>query len=215
MINKITRNQLSDMFQSIADIMADKEEELCKRDAQLGDGDLGLTMKKGFGALPKIVQGLESPELSKTIMKAAMLMSSLIPSTMGFLMSSGLMEAGKSLSEKSFIDADGLVQFLVGYWNGIVKRGKCSVGERTVLDSMDAAAKAAQEELKKNPDSSLLQIAIAAEKGAKAGVERTKFMVPKYGKAAVHKEACKGIEDQGAVAGLYVVSAIRNYIETT
>lgn len=149
MINKITRNQLSDMFQSIADIMADKEEELCKRDAQLGDGDLGLTMKKGFGALPKIVQGLESPELSKTIMKAAMLMSSLIPSTMGFLMSSGLMEAGKSLSEKSFIDADGLVQFLVGYGNGIVKRGKCSVGERTVLDSMDAAAKAAQEELKK------------------------------------------------------------------
>ena len=46
-------HELPAFFQGAADIFAEKKEELCEMDANMGDGDLGLTMEKGFGALPQ------------------------------------------------------------------------------------------------------------------------------------------------------------------
>ena len=53
----------------------------------------------------------------------------------------------------------------------------------------------------------------AAVEGARKGVEATKDMVPKYGKAAVFAAKAKGVEDQGAVAGLCVMEGLRRYFD--
>ena len=52
----------------------------------------------------------------------------------------------------------------------------------------------------------------AALEGAKKGVEATKDMVPKYGKAAVHANVAKGVADQGATAGMILVQGLADYI---
>ena len=49
-------HELPAFFQGAADIFAEKKEELCEMDANMGDGDLGLTMEKGFGALPQLIR---------------------------------------------------------------------------------------------------------------------------------------------------------------
>lgn len=70
-------------------------------DARMGDGDLGLTMQKGFGALPRLMRENEvEGDIGKTLMKAGMKMAGLVPSTMGTLMSSGIMEGGKALAKR-------------------------------------------------------------------------------------------------------------------
>lgn len=212
-MDKITRADLPAFLESAAKMMAEKSEELGEMDARLGDGDLGLTMKKGFGALPEIAQGQTEPDLGKALAKTAMKMSSIIPSTMGFLMSSGLMSGGKAIAGCDAMGAKEYAAFLRGYCNGIITRGKCAPGDRTVLDAMDGAANAAEALLKDKPEASLSEVAEAAQKGAEAGTEATKDMEPKYGKAAVHKDAAKGIPDQGACAGLYLVTAFRQFID--
>lgn len=203
---------LPDMFESVGQKMAEMAEELCAMDAKMGDGDLGLTMKKGYGALPQVLRDLEEEELSKKLMKGGMKMSSIVPSTMGTLMSSGIMQGGKALAGKSEIDAAGYCDFLKGFCDGLIKRGKCARGDRTVLDAFGPAADAAAAALAANPDLTLAEAAQAALEGAKAGVEATRDMVPKFGKAAVHKDAAVGTVDQGAVAGCCVVEAFCNYI---
>ena len=50
-----------------------------------------------------------------------------------------------------------------------------------------------------------------AYEGADEGVEATKDMLPKFGKAAVHAAKAKGVADQGALAGYYMLLGLKNY----
>ena len=97
-MEKFTTEQLPELFAGVASMFAEKKEELCDMDAKMGDGDLGLTMDKGYGALPQLIkENTEPGDIGKTLMKAGMKMAGLVPSTMGTLMSSGVMEGGKAL----------------------------------------------------------------------------------------------------------------------
>lgn len=209
-MTEITIGDLQAWFSAIGKVMAEHADELCEMDARMGDGDLGLTMKKGFNAMPEILGGIDEADLGKKLMKAGMKMASVVPSTMGTLMASGVMTGGKELAGKTSIDAAGLLIFLKGYAAGIAKRGKCTRGERTVLDAVGAAADKLEAAL--TPDMTLEQAAEIALEGAKEGVEATRTMEPKYGKAAVHKAAAAGQLDQGACAGMYMVQGCRDFI---
>ena len=209
-MNAVTIEMLPELFQSVADIMTENAERLCEMDASMGDGDLGLTMKKGFCALPDIIAEQDEPDLGKRLAKAGMKMSSVVPSTMGTLMSSGIMTGGKALAGRDAIGAPELAAFLRGFAEGIIKRGKCSVGQRTVLDAISPAADAAEKAA--GEGKGLAETAEAALSGAKAGVSDTKQMTPVFGKAAVFSAKAIGLEDQGAVAGALFVEGLKNFL---
>ena len=191
--------------------MAENADRLCAMDANMGDGDLGLTMKKGFGALPGLIADIDEADMGKRLAKAGMKMSSVVPSTMGTLMSSGVMEGGKRLSGCEAIGPAEFASFLEGYAAGIQKRGKCQRGDRTVLDAIGPAADAAAQAAAQ-PGATLASVAEAAVRGADEGVTATRDMTPKFGKAAVFAARAAGVEDQGAVAGQLVVRGLANYI---
>lgn len=199
------------VMEAVAQVMTEQADHLCEMDARMGDGDLGLTMKKGYCALPEIYAGLEEADMGKRLSKAGMKMSSVVPSTMGTLMSSGWMEGGKRLVGKEEVDASAFAAFLRGFADGIAKRGKCVPGERTVLDAISPAADAAEQAAASG--SGLEVTAAAALEGAKRGLEATKEMTPKYGKAAVFAAKALGTEDQGATAGMLLVQGLYNGIQ--
>ncbi len=212
-MNTITCTQLPALFQAVSLIFNEKKIELCDMDAKVGDGDLGLTMSKGFSALPALLQAnRQDDDVGKTLMKAALKMSSVVPSTMGTLMSSGIMEGGKTLKGAKEIDATGLSAYLTGFAVGIRNRGKCERGNRTILDAVGAAADKAAELLANNPAANLTDIINAAVLGADEGVEATKNMTPVFGKSAVFAAKAIGTPDQGAVAGRYMLIGMQNYI---
>lgn len=206
----VSDEQLAHAFGGAAEIFAEKKEELCEMDARMGDGDLGLTMQKGFGALPGLLRENSVPgNIGKTLMKAGMEMAGLVPSTMGTLMASGIMEGGKAVGAVAQLGPKELSAFLTGFAAGIQKRGKCELGDRTLLDAMDAGAKSAAQALAGGKDmAGMMQ---AAVQGAEVGVEATKSMLPKFGKAAVFSAKAKGIPDQGAVAGKYFLEGMARY----
>lgn len=212
-MDKILFEQVPDLFSCVGTLFIEKKEELCEMDARLGDGDLGLTMSKGYGSLPDLMRAEAAGaggDIGKLLMKAGMKMSSLVPSTMGFLMSTGIMEGGKALKGKTELDASGLAAYLTGFAAGIQKRGKCEAGQRTIYDSILPAAQEASAAAASG--ASLEEVMKAALEGSKKGVEATKDMVPVFGKAAVHAAQCVGVEDQGAVAGYYKILGLSNYI---
>lgn len=211
-MNTITCEQLPALFQGVAAVFAEKKEELCEMDAQMGDGDLGLTMDKGYGALPSLLQeNMEVGDVGRTLMKAGMKMSSVVPSTMGTLMSSGIMEGGKALKGKAELGAAELAAYLTAFAAGIQKRGKCQLGDRTILDAVDPAARAAERAAAEGGD--LAAVLNAACEGAAQGVEDTKSMTPKFGKAAVFAAKAAGVPDQGAVAGACMLDGLKRGLE--
>ena len=210
-MEKFTTEQLPELFAGVASMFAEKKEELCEMDAKMGDGDLGLTMDKGYGALPQLIKENSEPgDIGKTLMKAGMKMAGLVPSTMGTLMSSGVMEGGKALKGKTEFGAEELSVYLTAFAAGIKKRGKCELGDRTILDSVDAGAQSAAEAAAAG--TTMEEVIEAACQGAAAGVEATKDMVPKFGKAAVFAAKAAGVADQGAVAGMYMIQGLKRGI---
>lgn len=211
-MDRVTGKELPELFEAIAAKFEENADMLCEMDSKMGDGDLGLTMRKGFGGLPEIIRTMDEENFSKKLRKAGMEMTDLVPSTMGMLMGTGISFGGKSLGEKSELDGEGLTLFLEGFCAGIVKRGKCAEGDRTVLDCFAPAAKKARALLEEKKDASLKMVCEAALEGAKEGVEATKNMAPKFGKAAVHANIAQGVADQGAVAGLIMIEGMADYI---
>ena len=210
-MEKIGIENLPGLFEAVARIFAEKKDELCDMDAKMGDGDLGLTMERGFSAMPDLIkENTEDGNIGKTLFKAGSRMAALVPSTMGTLMASGIMEGGKRLNGEKEIDAAKFALFLRGYADGIKKRGKCEVGDRTVLDAIDRAASKAEEKV--SGGALLTETAAAAKEGAEEGCEATKDMKPKFGKAAVHEAASIGVCDQGATVGKYLLEAVYSFI---
>ncbi|WP_032092642.1 DAK2 domain-containing protein [Necropsobacter rosorum] len=211
-MEKITIEQLPQLFEAIADQFAKNADILCQMDSRMGDGDLGLTMKKGFGGLPAIFRRINETDLAKKIQYAGIELTDLVPSTMGMLMGTGISYAGKALSGKTELDAQSIPLFLHGFCEGIIKRGKCHRGDRTVLDSLGQAADESKKYISEKLGASLKEVCLAALEGAKKGVEATKTMKPKFGKAAVYANIAEGIADQGAVAGLVMIQGITDYV---
>lgn len=203
---------LDHIFQKVAEKFIEKRNELCEMDAFMGDGDLGITMAKGFGALPQIIQeeNTVTDDLGKILMKSGMKMSNIVPSTMGTLMSSGLIEGGKRIKGKTVLDEEGLVLFLEGFSIGIERRGKCQIGDRTVLDAINEATIKAKMAFAEGKN--IGEIAEAGFIGAEEGVKKTRNMIPKFGKAAIHITKAKELPDQGALAGKYLIEGIMNGI---
>lgn len=209
-MGRIMYHELPALFQGVADIFEEKKDELCEMDAKMGDGDLGLTMKKGFGALPRLIrENGEEGNMGKTLAKAGVKMAGLVPSTMGTLMSSGIMEGGKALAGKGEMGPEELSEFIAGFARGIERRGKCRLGDCTVLDAVDAGAKKARETC--TAGGNMDAVIRAAVDGARGGVEATRNMTPKYGKAAVFSAKAAGVPDQGAVAGQYFLEGMARY----
>ena len=206
----ISYGQLPDFLKGAAELFAEKKDELCEMDAAMGDGDLGLTMQKGFGALPALLaENGEPGSIGKTLVRAGMKMAGLVPSTMGTLMASGIMEGGKAVGDTEQLGAAELAAFLQGFAAGIQKRGKCSPGDRTILDAAAPAAASAQAAHAAGQD--VRQVLHAAVLGAQDGVEATRQMLPKFGKAAVFQAKAIGTPDQGAVAFLYFLQGLERF----
>ena len=209
-MERITCHELTGSLSGCGGYLRGEKGRALRDGCQNGDGDLGLTMQKGFGALPQLIRDNEAEgDIGKTLMKAGMKMAALVPSTMGTLMSSGIMEGGKAIGKKGEMGPGELADFLAGFARGIAHRGKCQLGDRTILDAVDAGARKAQEACAEGADMGAM-LRRAAE-GAKEGVKATEDMLPKYGKAAVFSAKAKGVPDQGAVAGQYFLEGLGRY----
>ena len=140
----MTRELVVKFINNIAAVMAENKEYLIELDAFCGDGDLGLTMSKGFAEAARIANESEETDLGKLFLAMSKGMANIVPSTMGTLMASGLMKAAKALKGKTEMTTEDLAVFCECYYAGPQERGKANPGERTLLDSLKPAADAAR-----------------------------------------------------------------------
>ena len=96
-----TRDNLLGWLSRASALMEENKQYLCDLDAALGDGDLGLTMSLGFAEIKNFVESSAESDLGKLIAQAGMSMAKKVPSSMGTLVASGFMNAGKSCKGKT------------------------------------------------------------------------------------------------------------------
>ncbi len=197
-------------FHQLQKIMMENKEYLIDLDSIVGDGDLGLTMSDGFKAAYDSIKDSEEDDIGKLLYFAGKSMASAVPSTMGTLMASGLMQAGKGLKGKINFDEKDMITIFKEYKEGVANRGKAKIGEKTFLDGLAPAIDAMEKALLDGGDMS--ELAKAGVNGAKQGLKDTTNMVAVHGRAATRGEASRTLEDPGAaVAVLMMVAFSKTY----
>ena len=179
------------LLKEISDIMAENRDHLIEMDSIVGDGDLGLTMGDGFKAADGSVT-----DAGKLLYQAGKAMASAVPSTMGTLMASGLMQAGKVLKGTETLENADVAKIFEAYEAGVANRGKAKVGEKTFIDGIHPAVESLNAAAAEG--SSLEEMAAGAVKAAEDGFKNTTTMIAVHGRAATRGEASRSLEDPGA-----------------
>ncbi|HHW02631.1 MAG TPA: dihydroxyacetone kinase subunit L [Thermoanaerobacterales bacterium] len=208
-MEKLTISEVKQIFGEIKKVIDDNKEFLIKLDAAMGDGDLGLTMTAGFDAIVKEIKNTSDNDMGNVIAKMGMVMSNVAPSTLGTLLATAMMRAGKIVKGYAEIGLKEIVDMGNAAINGIKQRGKSEVGDKTILDSLYPAIVELDKAVKDN-----LTLDVAFEKAfkaAKEGFKKTESMVSKHGRAAYYGEKSIGHPDSGAAVGMLIFEGIYNF----
>jgi dihydroxyacetone kinase-like protein len=130
----------------IATILAhldDTHARLTELDGQIGDGDLGITLLKAFRELDRVAPGLPE-DVGQAFMAMAQAVAKVSSSSFGTLLATSLMTGAKATKGETAVEWTRLPDLLIAAREAMSARGKANLGDKTVLDPLQAAAEAAQ-----------------------------------------------------------------------
>ncbi|RBW68198.1 dihydroxyacetone kinase subunit DhaL [Bacillus taeanensis] len=208
----LTIDDIKNILSKISEIMDENKDYLCKLDGALGDGDIGLTMSKGFKAIKNHLPNVPEEDIGVLLMQSGLEMANAAASTMGTLVATALMRSGKISQGKTELTLEDLSTAVKAMVDGIRERGKAEVGDKTILDSLHPAY-AAIENANKN-GSSLEEAITEAYKAAEEGMTNTKQMQSQHGRAGRYLEKSIGHQDPGATVGALFFRGFSDYINT-
>ena len=206
----ITKDIILDVLIEIAKTMEDEKGYLIELDQQNGDGDLGISMSAGFNAAVNAFKDDSGKDIGLGLLKAAMAFNEKAPSSLGTILSFGLMAMGKTFKGKQELTREELVLGFSKFNEEIMSKGGAKPGEKTIVDTLVPVEKFIRENLGKISDNELIK---ESEKIAKEGSDSTRNMKSVHGRAAYYAEKSIGVLDGGSYAGYLVFKALNNYLK--
>jgi len=177
-------------------------DELNLLDARLGDGDLGVTMLRGAHALAAELPSLPE-DIGMALLKCAGAFTRISGSTYGTLLATGLMSAAKATKGRTQVPFIEISSLMGGALQAMSKRSGAQLGEKTVLDAIEAA-RVATEGL---DDPSTL--VAAAERAIGQCLGQFRNQPARQGRARIFLEKSVGIDDPGMVAFQRMVEGLK------
>lgn len=204
----LTLEQAEEMALKIADKIIASEPLLSQADRDLGDGDHGLGMARGFTALQKEVSDHEFANLRDLYQTAGTALLSTMGGASGVVFGSLFLAGGKTMHGAEFFGSHELSHLLNQSLKDVMSRGGAKPGDKTMIDALHPAAEAAKANIDKPLSESIKAVAAAAE----AGKEASKDMIATMGRAKTLGEKTLGLPDAGAISVTIILKTMEEYI---
>ena len=181
-------------------------------DQAVGDGDMGITMGKigvalqAYAAETPVDDAPGAGDIGKWLAQAGMTANRAGPSTMGTLLATALMRAGKEVRGKSELTPDDLATMFRAAAEGMQERGKAKLGDKTILDAIFPAADAFAAAVADH--ASLAAAGGIAVDEAAAGRDAVTPLRSRIGRAGWVGERTEGKVDPGCAMLVMVLEAI-------
>lgn len=189
-----------------AEVVTAHREELIELDRQIGDGDHGENMFRGFTAVVGKLDAL--PEPPATVGDVLKLVATTLMSTVGGaagpLYGTAYLRAAK-VCDVAELDPAAVVGLIEAALEGIVARGKATTGEKTMVDAWTPALDAARAAADSGADGAA--VLVAAADAAEAGALATVPMQATKGRASYLGERSIGHQDPGATSTALLLRA--------
>ena len=176
--------------------------ELNALDGKLGDGDLGATLQK-CSANVRAASATMPDDLGGVLKACAMACTKASGSSFGTLLAVAFLTSTKVVGDRQDLAWEDLSGLLADVLKALSARGGASLGDKTVLDTLDAVIKAIEGE--SDPAVQHQKATAAVE----ATLEAFRGKPNKIGRARMFAEQSIGQDDPGMVAFRHMLASLR------
>lgn len=187
-----TATDVATAIRAAAAVVAAHRDELVQLDRAIGDGDHGENLKRGFTA---VVAALDqsTPDTPGAVLKlVATTLISKVGGAAGPLYGTAFLRAATSVGAAPMLGAAEVSAALEAALGGVVARGRAEPGDKTMVDALEPAVKAAA------GHETVAAVLAAAAAAAEIGAESTIPLVARKGRASYLGERSAGHLDPGA-----------------
>ena len=197
----ITTDSIKTAVTKIAQLMEESADELNAADGLLGDGDLGITMVRGFREIIEVRDSLPD-DVGMALFQCAKAFTKSSGSSYGTLLATGLMSVAKKKKGQQEIQVEEISALLDDALDAMKQRGKAELGDKTVLDVIAASSQAAKDQ---SDGSSVL---IAINDAVTSTIDEFRSRQSKIGRARIFSEKSIGLDDPGMLAFRKMLEAL-------
>ena len=194
----VSYGQVSDWIRAFAATVAENKEYLTELDSAIGDADHGINMNRGMQAVLGKMDAGESADIGTLLKTVGMTLVSTVGGAGGPLYGTLFLQMGTSAAGKSGLSGDDWAAALAAGVEGVQRRGKAELGDKTMIDALVPAVEAVRSALAggSNLDEALRRSAEAAQEGMTATIP----LVARKGRASYLGERSANHQDPGATS---------------
>ena len=180
---------------------------LTRLDAVLGDGDHGDNLSTGFRAVAELLAELPPDTLPGELLRAVgYRLVATVGGASGPLFGTAFIEAGFRAGDAAKLDPPLVGEMLLAASAGLARRGRCAIGDKTILDTLGPASAAFSRTIASGSSAREAQAASLA--AGLSGMRSTRPLVARRGLALRLGERSAGHLDPGAVSCFVLLLAL-------
>jgi phosphoenolpyruvate---glycerone phosphotransferase subunit DhaL len=180
---------------------------LTRLDGVLGDGDHGDNLAIGFRAVDELLAELPLETRPGELLRAVgYRLVATVGGASGPLFGTAFIEAGFRAGDAEDLEPAIVGEMLTAAAAGLARRGRCAVGDKTILDTLEPAAAAFQRAVASGASAADTQRATLT--AARAGMRSTRPLVARRGLALRLGARSAGHLDPGAVSCFLLLLAL-------
>ncbi len=203
--------RIKDAVDAVAAAIIAQKDYLTSLDAKIGDGDHGHNMARGFSAAQKAVEDMnDTSEPGPVLQAIGKALRDTVGGAAGPLYGIGFQKAGEACDENTRLNIASIEKLLAAAIKAIQMRGKAEKGDKTMLDTLIPIHECFLPE--NATDKTLFECMESASFAAKDGVDYTKTIAARKGRASYVGERSIGYEDPGAVSSMIMYRAFYTFL---
>lgn len=183
--------------------VAEQREYLIDLDRQIGDGDHGENLDRGFTQVMAALEAGGASRVQDVLKVTAKTLMSTVGGAAGPLYGTAFLRAAKAAGSED-LTSQSLAALITAALEGIQARGKATRGEKTMVDAWGPASDAAAEAAEAGAEP--IAVLAAAAEAAAAGAAATEPLQATKGRASYLGERSKGHLDPGAVSSSLILA---------
>lgn len=184
------------VIKEMAAAMEENRRHLTKLDSEIGDGDHGNNMHRGFQAALERLEGMELQTPSDVLKAVSTALVGKVGGAAGPLYGTAFLKASTSLSGKEDLSSEDVAEAMEAALGGVKQRGKAEEGDKTMIDALAPAVAAAKEAA--SSGKGVGEVSREAAEAAGEGSEATVPLTARRGRASYLGERAAGHMDPGA-----------------
>lgn len=194
----------SEIIKEIIHAIRQNKDYLTKIDGEIGDGDHGINMNKGFTMAGEKINDNHNFSDAAKILSQVLMME--IGGSMGPLYGTFFKKIWSETKENEKITAPIFLKMLESSLKGVKEMGMAEVGDKTMIDTLSPAVEGFRNatDNKFSFQDALKMSVESAEKGR----DSTKEMIARIGRSARLGERSRGVLDAGAVSCYIILESI-------